>query len=93
VVQIDLAHTTFIIDADQNVTGSAGCNRFQAQWVDKQFEPVAMQCNPKLLHQEQAFLEALANIVTFISQPNRLLLKDAEDRNLARFSPRQLPRY
>jgi len=52
-----------------------------------------IQCNCKLIQQEQDFLEALTNTVTFISQPDHLLSKDAESRNLARFSPRQLPRY
>lgn len=96
VAQIDPTRTTISVDADQNLTGHAGCNRFQTRRSDDQIEPVTttrMHCDPKLMQQEQAFLKALANTATVTSQPDSLQLKDAEGGNLARFSPRQLPRY
>jgi len=83
---IDPTLTDLVIDADGNLSGMAGCNRYRRPLGDEGYNEIAVtrkSCSEPKMKQEAAFLRALQHTRSWDTDGERLLLRDAQGRTLA----------
>ncbi|MFP4639545.1 MAG: META domain-containing protein [Guyparkeria sp.] len=83
---IDPTLTDLVVDADGNIGGVAACNDYRRDWDGDEYGDIAVTrktCGEERMEQEEAFLEAVRKTVDWQVDGERLLLKDADGRNLA----------
>ena len=84
---VEKSRITLDFGADGQISGSASCNRYGAEYVltgegltiSKGFTTM-MACEPPLMSQEQVFLEALSKVQRFEMGPNGTLILHTSDR-------------
>lgn len=85
--------STLVVERDERVTGSAGCNRYFAgvQIVDALFRvgtigSTRIACAADVMQQERRFLDALGAAATHAVEGDALRLMDAAGRTRLRFT-------
>jgi len=90
---LDDVSVTMTLGEDDDLFGSAGCNRYMGSWEtgddnELTLEPGGtsmMACDQPIMDQEAAFLEALAATTTFDLERDELELYNAEGKQVAEF--------
>ncbi|QIK72621.1 META domain-containing protein [Propioniciclava coleopterorum] len=84
---------TALFGADGRVSGSAGCNRYQASFTLHgdtltvgDATSTMMACAPDVMTQETAFLSALKEVRTYAARFDRLELRDASGKAILAFA-------
>ena len=93
---IDPSITDLMVDADGNLSGIAGCNRYRQTRQADGYGEIAMTrklCSDEKMRQEKAFLDALRHTTDWQTDEERLLLKDEEGRTLAMMLEPIVPTY
>ncbi|MGH8376599.1 META domain-containing protein [Phyllobacterium sp. OV277] len=90
---IDFAQTTLMIDHDNNVSGSGGCNRFMSKATFRglklTFTPAAATrklCPPALMNQENKFFAVLEQTRSFLVVDGKLTLRGTAGKTIARLA-------
>lgn len=83
---IDPSITDLVVDTEGNISGVAGCNRYQRPLSDDGYGEIVVtrkSCSDSQMEQEAAFLQALEHTREWDTDGERLLLRDAQGRTLA----------
>ena len=87
---------TLFFATDNKAGGNAGCNTYNTTYkVDgssltfDQAMSTMMACEPAIMDQEQAYLQALGNTRSYSGAADKLVLKDGSGKELAVFAPYQ----
>lgn len=86
VESIDPTITDLVVDAEGNLSGVAGCNRYRRPLGDDGYGEITVtrkSCPEDRMEQEAAFLRALEHTREWDTDGERLLLRDGQGRTLA----------